>query len=163
MNIEHRTSNIEHRIMYSIYFKKDRASLLRRKSDEGQLRFHHTFRLRRINQHSSFPEDSYDVKLKFLHSTLNRIPLLPDCPIQLSHFRFPTSHFPYRSSSFCPTSAFQLPNSNHPLNLPQLISQPFGGYRDCGFKLLGKYGNLVFLQHPKVRFDGPALFIGYGG
>ena len=26
MNVEHRTSNTEHRIMYSVYYKKDRAT-----------------------------------------------------------------------------------------------------------------------------------------
>ena len=49
MNIEHRTLNVEHRIMYSacrellcrtVYLKKDWASLLRRKGYEGQERIY---------------------------------------------------------------------------------------------------------------------------
>jgi hypothetical protein len=48
MNVEHRTSNIEHRIMYSVYFiKNDRAK-----------RFHHSSI---FNFHSSFPVVSYEV------------------------------------------------------------------------------------------------------
>ena len=55
MNVEHRTSNVELRIMYSacrellcrtVYFKKTERSDF--------------IRLRRINRHSSFPEVSYE-------------------------------------------------------------------------------------------------------
>jgi hypothetical protein len=37
---EHRKSNVQHRIMYSVYLKKDWAKLLRRNAYEGRKRFH---------------------------------------------------------------------------------------------------------------------------
>jgi hypothetical protein len=50
MNVEHRTFNIEHRIMYSVYFKKTERSDI-----------HHSSIDPPEADHSSFPEVSHKV------------------------------------------------------------------------------------------------------
>jgi hypothetical protein len=58
MNVEHRTSNIEHRIMCSARFKKDFAK-----------RFHHSSF---VNLHSSFLVVSYELRGKRAESRVQR-------------------------------------------------------------------------------------------
>ncbi|CAB1072188.1 hypothetical protein D1AOALGA4SA_1466 [Olavius algarvensis Delta 1 endosymbiont] len=60
MNVEHRKFNIEHRIMYSVYFKK-------------------TERSESIIRHSSFDIRHSNVSQEMsVSNTENRIPIFPD-------------------------------------------------------------------------------------
>jgi hypothetical protein len=76
----------------------------------------------------------------------------------LDFFRLPLSEFRI------PTSAFRIPNSaffsDHSHNLCEFLLQPLLGDRECGFKLLGKNGHFIFLEHPEKFLERPALFNG---